>query len=675
MKYCENCGIFNQRNANYCMECGEKLPYVNTPSVLNLNNYPDIERATFVKDLINFINFGSPELKLDAEYKQNILISIANYLEGNGNKKSADLLLSALKYNNYHVKSNIEVIFALDGIEPQNTMDLLIMELKKEDIHIKRRTIYALGEKGDLKALDPLIKMLNDKNAFVRSQAVIALGKLGDKKAINPIIKTLNDKTLIVKKDSIRVLGELGGKNVIKYLEKFTKDKNESVRKVALDSIKKIQSKYTKSNVPEWKGYYPNLESANSEQKEFYNKWLSGLDKDNYIDIEGNLCYIFVYLYDTVNKFIENEDIDYLLNSFEKIRIGYCDKEEKLNRYLIDWKSDAFLYINKEKEALELLIEKKEFFLRNIMEYVLIKEDHTLNLINGYHMMEMTNYQGLTSFGQDNKDEIANIATELLKEFQRKIGKPIINYFLEEFQLSNLSIEDLSTLKSYFKNENNYLKFKELYKQEKKEGITYPGFLLSKNLEFHGFLGVPLSYPEKYMEEVNEHHGVITSHYQRVNPEFEKRISPRSTEKIYVPGIVVEALKNQFKIFLRESENLLRVERDLPRVGEGWISETELFYKIKKTFAPEEVIHHGRPPWLGRQHLDIYFPKHNIGIEYQGDQHADPIEYFGGEEGFKKRKELDERKKKLCEQNGCKLVYVYPDYDFKNFKRKMEKLL
>lgn len=56
----------------------------------------------------------------------------------------------------------------------------------------------------------------------------------------------------------------------------------------------------------------------------------------------------------------------------------------------------------------------------------------------------------------------------------------------------------------------------------------------------------------------------------------------------------------------------------MPKVGEGWISETELFYKISDYFKEDEVVHHASPKWLGRQHLDIYFPKLNIGIEYQG---------------------------------------------------------
>ena len=56
--------------------------------------------------------------------------------------------------------------------------------------------------------------------------------------------------------------------------------------------------------------------------------------------------------------------------------------------------------------------------------------------------------------------------------------------------------------------------------------------------------------------------------------------------------------------------------------------------------------------------LDFYLPQYNIAIECQGSQHFEPNEYFGGEEAFEKQIERDERKKKLCEENNVKLIYI-----------------
>jgi len=111
-----------------------------------------------------------------------------------------------------------------------------------------------------------------------------------------------------------------------------------------------------------------------------------------------------------------------------------------------------------------------------------------------------------------------------------------------------------------------------------------------------------------------------------------------------------------------EPENGLRELFGLPKIGEGWISETNLYYEIKSHLTDELVIQHARPKWLGKQHLDIYIPKYNIGIEYQGDQHFYPIEYFGGEASFLKSQERDNRKREICEQNSCLLLYVNPGY-------------
>ena len=65
---------------------------------------------------------------------------------------------------------------------------------------------------------------------------------------------------------------------------------------------------------------------------------------------------------------------------------------------------------------------------------------------------------------------------------------------------------------------------------------------------------------------------------------------------------------------------------------------------------------------MGLQSLDIFIKELNIGIEYQGAQHIRPVEYFGGKEAFKKTQERDKKKKRLCNRNGIKLIYVYENY-------------
>jgi len=123
-------------------------------------------------------------------------------------------------------------------------------------------------------------------------------------------------------------------------------------------------------------------------------------------------------------------------------------------------------------------------------------------------------------------------------------------------------------------------------------------------------------------------------------------------------------LLETFSVFVDSLQNKFRVSKGIPKIGEGWVSETELFYKIKEHFSDVEVKQHGKTKWLGKQHIDIWIPKYRIGIEYQGEQHQKPIEFFGGEEGFVKNKERDERKKKLFKLNNSSLVEVFPNYNF-----------
>jgi hypothetical protein len=56
--------------------------------------------------------------------------------------------------------------------------------------------------------------------------------------------------------------------------------------------------------------------------------------------------------------------------------------------------------------------------------------------------------------------------------------------------------------------------------------------------------------------------------------------------------------------------------------------------------------------------FDFYLPKYNCCIEYDGEQHFKPKEFFGGEEGFLRRQQLDKIKDQYCKDNGIKLIRI-----------------
>ncbi|GET24896.1 hypothetical protein [Prolixibacter sp. NT017] len=136
--------------------------------------------------------------------------------------------------------------------------------------------------------------------------------------------------------------------------------------------------------------------------------------------------------------------------------------------------------------------------------------------------------------------------------------------------------------------------------------------------------------------------------------------------------------QNEFIKSIRIFENECRLEFDEKIVG-VFYNENLLFREIKKTFEKKyTVISQGSPEWLGLQRFDIYFPELNIAIEYQGEQHQQPVD-FGGKgkkvafAQFQDNLKRDEEKKVKANQNGCEIIYVYPDYNINQAIRDIKK--
>lgn len=115
------------------------------------------------------------------------------------------------------------------------------------------------------------------------------------------------------------------------------------------------------------------------------------------------------------------------------------------------------------------------------------------------------------------------------------------------------------------------------------------------------------------------------------------------------------------KTFNRAIENKVRDEFGYPKIGESWISETLLYYIIKKFFSENRIERHYRPKWLEGLELDIFIPEKMLAFEYQGIQHFRAVEHWGGEKQLKKQQEHDKRKATICGKKGIKLIYISYD--------------
>ncbi len=109
-------------------------------------------------------------------------------------------------------------------------------------------------------------------------------------------------------------------------------------------------------------------------------------------------------------------------------------------------------------------------------------------------------------------------------------------------------------------------------------------------------------------------------------------------------------------------ENELRQHFGYPKIGERWITETHLFNLIKELFPNLNPIFHYRGKEMQGLELDIFIEELKLGIEYQGEQHFEAIEHWGGKDGLIKRKQNDKRKIQLCKENE----YHFVEFSYKD---------
>lgn len=134
-------------------------------------------------------------------------------------------------------------------------------------------------------------------------------------------------------------------------------------------------------------------------------------------------------------------------------------------------------------------------------------------------------------------------------------------------------------------------------------------------------------------------------------------------------------IEGEIKDILHFSHGQVRELHGLAPQRSRWVSEQLLFDRIKLTFPKTIVIGQGSPQWLEGQRFDIWLPEHSIAIEYNGKQHYEPVNFFGGEEGLKKTSERDALKKQKCIDNSTHLFILDEDYDFDFLVEQIRKLI
>jgi Protein of unknown function (DUF723). len=91
--------------------------------------------------------------------------------------------------------------------------------------------------------------------------------------------------------------------------------------------------------------------------------------------------------------------------------------------------------------------------------------------------------------------------------------------------------------------------------------------------------------------------------------------------------------------------NESHMEKDIRRL----LKRNHIVFESQKSFD-----------WLtfeGRMSLDFFIPEYGVAIECQGGQHFKAVDWYGGDDMFKRTKARDERKKALCNKHGIEILY------------------
>ena len=83
-------------------------------------------------------------------------------------------------------------------------------------------------------------------------------------------------------------------------------------------------------------------------------------------------------------------------------------------------------------------------------------------------MIQIMKDEGLTVFGQENRENIGEIATIIFENFKKKRGKHILKFFIEDFNFDNLTKSDFILLEQFFPKKEIFLDNKELYEYKEK---------------------------------------------------------------------------------------------------------------------------------------------------------------------------------------------------------------
>lgn len=198
------------------------------------------------------------------------------------------------------------------------------------------------------------------------------------------------------------------------------------------------------------------------------------------------------------------------------------------------------------------------------------------------------------------------------------------------------------------------------YEIDNKEFIGYDYRDIS-NLSFMlSAAGDKLYYRKSSLLHPEVWHHLVVNHkmyavVKKLQELFEKY---DTTPSVFYADPIIK-IREEINAYRKEHQRLIdEVYSECFKNGEvdiKWLSEYNLFRLVLKLY-PDATFQYS-PEWLQPQRYDVFVKSINSAIEYQGLQHYEPVDYFGGVESFDKMIKRDKRKRELSIAHGIKLYY------------------
>lgn len=371
-----------------------------------------------------------------------------------------------------------------------------------------------------------------------------------------------------------------------------------------------------------------------------YSKQLEKIKQKMLIDAKRNAKKAAIKYYCHYNDLI----ISHLTPDEYKFCLGELDYSDSLKYFVTSGSFHFYFPVGK----ISLL------YLDSIIEQCYLLVHKTKKSMSQYLTDIIFSFPDVFDLGSN-----VDVVTNKILEFSEGVFGAIKFAVIDEL-IRFLDSDDLSRYTHYREISDGIISYK-------KKTSTIPRVLIEKsNYSHEKFFNSGRKFiPEFIKKELNRIESKISEEY---NSELDAYINlQKPCSNKFMPIIMKYYMMTLVKELFDEAERIVFEKEGVKKYK--WASELALYHMVRDKFKAQNinVYHQGSPHWIKPQRLDIWIPQKNLAIEYQGEQHFMPVDFFGGEYAFEKNKARDKRKLDVCIKNGIELKFADKNTDFKSF--------